>query len=361
MSLVYLECQGFRNLQNVSITPSPGLNIIYGENAAGKTSLLEAIFYISYGRSFRSRQSRDLIQHENDKLQLIAKFTNQQNHYQLGIERGSQQQVIRLNQKTIKTISELSALLPIICLHPDSHHLISAGPENRRQYMDWGVFHVEHGFIHAWRQYKKALSQRNAALRAQQATDMCQLWDTALCESSGKITKSRFDYLHNLEPYIQKLSKQLFPKHHLSLDYRQGWPEDVDFSAHLIASITKDREKGFTQYGPHRADIKIKLDGKSAQHSISRGQQKKLVALLKLAQLQYFNELTAQQAVVLYDDLPAELDAKNKDLILRLLSELDVQLFVTAVQKDQISPKGWSDSAMFHVEQGCVTFLSESD
>lgn len=359
MGLEHLECLGFRNLQNIHITPTPGLNIIYGENAAGKTSLLEAIFYISYGRSFRSSQNRDLIQYGSDKLQLIAKFTNQGHSYQLGIERSSQQQVIRLNQKNIKTISELSALLPVICLHPDSHHLISAGPENRRQYMDWGVFHVEHGFLHSWRQYKKTLSQRNAALRTQQAMDMCQLWDGALCESAKQIHQARCDYLQNLSPYIQKLAEQLFPKHQVSLDYRQGWPEDISFTEHLNKAILKDREKGFTQYGPHRADIKIKLDGKSAQHSISRGQQKKLLALLKLAQLQYFNESTGQQAVVLFDDLPAELDEDNRKLILNLLSRLDVQLFVTSVQKEQIPTSGWRSSAMFHVEQGCVTQLQD--
>ena len=354
MSLEYVEIHGVRNLHETRIKPSSGLNIIYGENAAGKTSLLEALFYISYGRSFRSSQSRDLIHYETDSLRLLARFKHQNNQYQLGIERSQQQQNIRLNQQTIKTLSELSALLPLICLHPDSHQLISAGPDNRRQYLDWGVFHVEHNFIHVWRQYKKALSQRNAALRMQQSIDLCQLWDKALCESAEKIYQVRSDYLQSLKPYLKSLAEKLFPGIDLSLDYRRGWSEDMDYAEYLQQSIFKDKEKGFTQYGVHRADIKIKLDGKSAQHSISRGQQKKLVALLKLAQLQYFNENTEQQAIVLYDDLPAELDAENNKLIMGLLSSLDIQLFVTAVNEEQISKQGWDQCAMFHVEQGCV-------
>ena len=354
MSLEYVEIYGVRNLQDTTITPVEGLNIFYGENAAGKTSLLEALFYISYGRSFRSSQNRDLIQYEKESLRLLAKFKHKDIQYQLGIERSRQTQHIRLNQHNIKTISELSALLPIICLHPDSHQLISAGPENRRQYMDWGVFHVEHDFIQLWRQYKKSLSQRNAAFRMQQSTQLCQLWDKTLCEAAEKISKIRLNYLQSLSPYIKNLSEQLFPNHNLSLAYRRGWPEDIDYDAYLKESINKDKEKGFTQYGVHRADIKIKLDGKSAQHSISRGQQKKLVALLKLAQLQYFNESTQQKAIVLFDDLPAELDTENNNLIMKLLSSLNLQLFVTSVNEKQISKQGWNQSAVFHVEQGSV-------
>jgi len=354
MSLEYVEIHGVRNLEKTIIKPASGLNIIYGENAAGKTSLLEAIFYISYGRSFRSSQNRDLIQYGCESLRLLARFKHQDNQYQLGIERSQQQQNIRLNQQRIKTLSELSALLPVICLHPDSHQLISAGPENRRQYMDWGVFHVEHDFIRIWRQYKKTLSQRNAALRTQQSIELCQLWDKPLCDSAEKISKVRSEYCQSLKPYLNVLAEQLFPGHILSLDYRRGWAEDVPYADYLQQSILKDKEKGFTQYGVHRADIKIKLDGKSAQHSISRGQQKKLVALLKFAQLQYFNEITKQQAIVLYDDLPAELDTENNNLIMQLLSSLNIQLFVTAVNKQQISTEAWKDYAMFHVEQGVV-------
>jgi len=353
MGLTSLEISDFRNLQSVKIHPDTGLNLIIGENAAGKTSLLESIFYLSYGRSFRSSQIKHLINHKKDFFRLICQLDDNTTH--IGLERNLKEQTLRVNRQSIKRISELSTLLPVLALHPDSHQLISAGPEHRRQFMDWGVFHVEHLFIDSWKKYKKALSQRNAALRLQQPDKLCSLWNTELIEHALIIEKYRLDYLNKINLLVDKLSEDLFPNHQISLVYKRGWPDNVNYKEYLISSLQKDKEKGYTQSGPHRADIKITVDGMSAQSSISRGQQKKLVCLLKIAQLTLFSKISERRCVLLFDDLPAELDDDNQNRLMLILSNLNIQLFITAIKADQINCQFWDKYKVFHVEHGLVT------
>ena len=353
MGLKSLEIQAFRNLKQVILIPDQEFNVITGSNAAGKTSLLESIFYLSFGRSFRNSQTKDLISYDHDFFRLISELDSSDTR--IGIERRLKDQTIRVNRQAINRLSHLSTLLPVLVLHPDSHQLISSGPDNRRQYLDWGVFHVEHSFIDSWKKYKKALSQRNAALRLRQSNKLCALWDSELVEHAFQIEKSRNKYLNKIISIIKELSNDLFPGHTIKLVHKRGWPEDIGFAENLYKNIDKDREKGFTQSGPHRADIKITVDGKSAQSSISRGQQKKLVSLLKIAQLRLFSEMSKQKCILLFDDLPAELDHENQIKILNILSKLNIQIFITAIRDDLIDYKPWKSHKVFHVEHGVVT------
>lgn len=357
MSLQRLEISHFRNLHSATLELDEGLNIITGENAAGKTSLLEAIFYLSYGRSFRSTNSRQLIQIAQPWFRLIAQLqhphTDQQ--HRIGIERQPDQQLIRVNKQPLKRMSELASLLPVLVLHPDSHQLISAGPEFRRQFMDWGVFHVEHQFINHWKSYKTALSQRNAALRSAQPARLCNLWNNELVSSAQQIEQQRLLYLQKLEPVIELLSAQLFPGYVIELQYKRGWPADIEFDEYLQRNLEKDREKGFTQSGPHRADIRILVNSLSAQTSISRGQQKALVALLKIAQLSVFSQSSDTPCILLYDDLPAELDQANQNKIMQILAGLNIQLVISAIEAHQIDCSGWSRYKVFHVEHGEIS------
>jgi len=353
MGLTSLELTHFRNLQSAQIEPDKGLNLIVGNNGAGKTSLLESIFYLSYGRSFRSSQIKHLITYEQDYFRLICNLDD--NTTRIGLERNLKDLTIRVNHQPVNSITELSTLLPVLVLHPDSHQLISAGPENRRQFMDWGVFHVEHQFIVSWKKYKKALNQRNASLRMHQSDKLCALWNIELIEHAQIIENYRLSYLNDINKLVEQLSIDLFPDQCISLTYKRGWPSDISFHDYLIESLYKDKEKGFTQSGPHRADIKITVDGMPAQTSVSRGQQKKLVCLLKIAQLTLFSKLSERRCVLLFDDLPAELDDDNQNKIMSILSELDIQLFISAINVDQISCQYWDKHKVFHVEHGVIS------
>ena len=339
-------------MQQVSIQPAAKLNIITGENAAGKTNLLESLHYLSFARSFRTAQTRDLIMYQQPFFRLIGKLQNPSSI--LGIQKSAQDQVIRINQQTVNRTADLSALFPVVAIHPDSHQLISAGPEYRRQYLDWGVFHVEHQYLQVWKDFRTALSQRNAALRNNQPDKLCCLWDQALVEAALSMERMRTDYLQKLSLSLDSLQPILFPGAELALDYRPGWHAEGGYAEYLRENLAKDKEKGFTQGGPHRADLRIRLDSKPVQTAISRGQQKKLVAMLKLAQMEVFGSHSDKTCVLLYDDLPAELDVENRNKLLQLLVKLPVQIFVSAIESDQLDLSGWQDMKMFHVEHGKV-------
>ena len=352
MYLRQLQITNFRNLKAIELEPVAGVNLITGKNASGKTSLLEAIYYISHVRSFRSQQVADLINRDASYLQLVAKIQHDQGEMPVGIRRSKARMQIRSNQQPVKRVADLAARFPVLAIHPDSYRLITGSPAERRQYLDWGVFHVEHGFFDIWQRYRKALAQRNAALRQKQAQKLCVLWDSEIEASANQIDSLRQRYFDKLVPYFKKLVTRFFTHQELEIEYKRGWSQEKLLSELLVQHFDKDRKQGFTYYGPHRAELVIRVQGQSAQTGISRGQQKLLVALLRLAQAQQFTTMKKQSCILLYDDLAAELDEQNRGLILNELASMQVQLFVTAIEAGQIDLTAWAQKKMFHVEQG---------
>ncbi len=353
MRLTQLQIKNFRNIEDSQLTPVQGVNLIIGDNASGKTSLLEAIYYLSHIRSFRTQHITDLIMRQTPYLQLVANIeTSEQNIIPFGIRRSRNKSEIRVNKQPVKRVSDIAAQFPVLAIHPDSYKLITGSPSERRQYLDWGVFHVEHGFFKAWQRFKKALSQRNASLKSKQKYEVCQIWNNEIHTTAHYIDKLRQQYFDKLRPYFNQLTKQFFADNLVEIEYKRGWSAERDLLELLEENLQKERMRGYTQYGPHRAEIIIKVNGQSAQTCISRGQQKLLVALMRLAQAMQFTEATNKTCVLLYDDLAAELDANHRILILSVLSKMNIQLFLTAIEPQQIDLSAWQIKKMFHVEHG---------
>ena len=353
MRLAQLQIKNFRNIKNTQFEPVQGVNLITGDNASGKTSLLEAIYYLSHVRSFRTQHISDLITRESPYLQLVASIeTNDQQIIPFGIRRSRNKSEIRINRQPVKRVSDIAAQFPVLAIHPDSYKLITGSPSQRRQYLDWGVFHVEHGFFQAWQRFKKALSQRNAALKSRQKFDVCQLWNNELNNTAHYIDQLRQQYFEKLNPYFYQLTKLFFVNDLVEIEYKRGWPAGKQLIDLLETNLQKERLKGYTYYGPHRAEVTIKVNGQSAQTCISRGQQKTLVALMRLAQAMQYTEFSKKSCVLLYDDLAAELDASHRNLILDALSSMNIQLFLTSIEEHQIDLSSWTVKKVFHVEHG---------
>ncbi len=359
MRLSQLQIKNFRNLEEIQLTPVQGVNLIFGDNASGKTSLLESIYYLSHIRSFRTQHVTDLILRESPYLQLVAQIeTPEHQIIPLGIRRSRNRSEIRVNKLPVKRVSDIAAQFPVLAIHPDSYKLITGSPSQRRQYLDWGVFHVEHGFFKAWQRFNKSLMQRNASLKSKQKFDVCRLWNNEIHNTAHHIDKLRQQYFEKLKPYFNDLTEQFFIPDIIHIEYKRGWPIDMDLSDLLEQNLQKDRLKGYTYYGPHRAEIIIKVNGRSAQTCISRGQQKTLVALMRLAQAMQFTDTTNTSCVLLYDDLAAELDVNHRTKILSVLSKMNIQLFLTAIEKKQIDLSAWQVKKMFHVEHGNLSTCS---
>jgi DNA replication and repair protein RecF len=353
MQLAHLRILDFRNLLDVDFTPCAGVNLITGLNASGKTSLLESIYYLSHLRSFRTPNLGDLINYKANRLSLVANAIDKaEQKIPIGIYRSKTELEVRANHRSIQRIADITAIFPVMAVHPDSYRLITGSPTERRAYIDWGVFHVEHGFFDAWQRYKRALTQRNAALRSGQKSSYCSLWDRELDQSAAYIDKLRSAYIEDLNPFIVRLIQMFFPHQTVRVEYKRGWKSGHSLIHVLHETLERDRVRGFTQHGPHRADLLIQIDGKSAQTGISRGQQKVLVALLKLAQIEQYTHSAAGHCILLYDDLPAELDESHRNGILAVLRQMPIQLFLTAIEPEQIDLDSWPDVRTFHVEQG---------
>ena len=354
MHLTQLDIRQVRNLSDVKIKPGQRCNYIYGDNASGKTSILEAIYLLSIARSFRTTHIKHVISHDHPSLQVFARLENNNaESTALGLERSAQKTRIRINGSDVKQVSVLSSLLPVQIINPDVHKLLEQGPKYRRQFIDWGVFHVEHDFLQSWQQYYRVLKQRNAALRKKQAKKAITLWDEQLIQFAKKITLSRESYLAGFLPIFDKYVEKLMGLS-VQISYQRGWTTELSFTETLNTSFEKDSFKGFTSLGPHRADLEISHNGILVQNCFSRGQQKLLVCAMRLAQISHLKKESKQQSILLVDDLAAELDIQHRQNLIELLVDTEAQLFVTATEQNSFVLPPEIESKMFHVEHGIL-------
>lgn len=327
MVLSSLEIHHFRNISHTKIVPSKEINIFYGENGSGKTSLLEAIYHLSLGRSFRTRYFDRVVQYGQERFSVFGDIAS----VPTGVERSRAGDVrIRINQADVYAASKLAANFPLQLINQDTYQLITAGPKIRRQFLDWGVFHVEHGFLANWKKMRRALKQRNAALRSNSRTAM--FWDTEFIEAAYVLDKQRKEYIYRYQPILMKLlSSLLFDSSAKpQIDFYSGWDQSKPLDEILQATLERDGQLGYTQYGAHRADLRIFIDKTPIEDVLSRGQQKLFVCAMRLAQgILLKNE--GKNCTFLIDDLPSELDAQRLKLFCTLLSELDAQIFITGI------------------------------
>lgn len=355
MFLTQLELQHFRHFDHYSLAPSPTCNVILGANGSGKSSILEAIYLLAMGRSFRNTQLSALIQHEAPAFQVVGHWQNDfERHIAIGFAKKRQHSGndIHVDGRAIHGLSELVRLVPLQLIHHESFHLLDAGPQSRREFLDWGVFHSEPCFYPAWQRYQRALKQRNAALKRQQALSELCLWDQELTLQADVIHQLRQAYLHALLPHFESLLAKLLPIDSLHIQYLPGWDVELSLQTILERHYARDRQLGYSQHGPHRADLKVKWHQHDADHVLSRGQQKLVSYALRLAQSQLLRDNCGKRVVLLIDDLPAELDAQKIDQAMQLLLDLRCQLFITAVD-DRLLLQACerASNQTFHVER----------
>ncbi len=352
MAICSLEVQHFRNLKDIHIRPQPGFNYIIGPNGSGKSSLLEAIYCLGRGKSFRTHKTNRLICEGCSSFTVLAHVKQLNRQFTIGMQRERGKSSIKLAGRYITRSSELTQAFPVAVLEPGLHRLIEEGPEYRRKFLDWGVFHVEHGFHQIWNNYRRALAQRNAALRSRSPRAAITNWDRELVQAACHLDQARQHYLKNLMNYVPAYSQKFGDLSAVRITYQQGWREGETYADYLATQYDSDRERGFTQFGPHRADLRIRIQGVDAREYLSRGQQKILVALLVLAQCEQMKTQNTS-VVVLVDDLPSELDMEKRNILMQSLKESGAQIFLTGTDTS-LFPLDNTAHGMFHVEQGKI-------
>lgn len=350
MHISKLVIHQFRNIASAELVLAPGFNGFYGHNGSGKTSLLEAIYYLAMAKSFRSHYSRYIIQDGSEAFTLFAQVESAES-FKLGLHKPRVgDMTMKYQEEAITTQGEWISKLPVLLCNHDTYQLLDAGPKVRRQFIDWGVFHVKHEFFRHWQIVQKALRQRNSALRAGLSEQDVQAWDQQLIASSLQITALRNDYLAALLPLFKEILGHFLDLAELKIDFYQGWPDDQDFASALKASYSRDRQQGYTRHGPQRADLRFVLGAHPAEEVLSRGQQKVFVAALKLAQGQLLRGMD-KPCLYLVDDLPSELDEIKQASLIKQLAKAATQVLVTGITRLCLDPLFVAYPAkMFHVK-----------
>ncbi|KZC16707.1 DNA recombination protein RecF [Rhodanobacter sp. FW510-R12] len=358
MRLEQLRVRGLRCLGEVGVALDPALNVFTGANGAGKTSVLEAVFLLSHARSFRSGAKEALLQRGASQLSIFAELRHADGRVgRVGLGRDGVRWEAKLDGANV-AIGQLVRECAVVCFEPGSHALIAGAAEERRRYLDWGVFHVEHEFLAGWRRYQRALKQRNSLLRS--ATpgddDLFAPWEIELAQSAQQIDQQRGAYLDLLKPKLLASIGGLLPElGALELRYRRGWPEEQDLARQLREQRGRDLARGHTTLGAHRADWSIAFEHAPLREHLSRGQEKLTALACMLAQAELYAEHRGEWPIVCLDDLASELDQAHQAAVVAQLAAARAQVLLTGTELPQ-ALQGLP-ARVFHVEQGELTRL----
>ncbi len=351
MTLRTIAISNFRCIEQTDLELDVRTTLIVGPNASGKTSLLEALFFLGRGRSFRTRRLANLIRKGSAEFQAVGRLFEGGLDTVAGV-RGSNEGVeARLAGRPVSSIGELARHFAPQVIDPEVHRLLEEGPARRRRFVDWGVFHVEHGFLDVWQRYQRALRQRNAALRQNLSDAAVDLWNADLLAAGTLLTDMRRRYLDRLSEPLREIGAALGLSPELRLE--AGWDSEQTFEVALDRARSRDRRLRATQTGPHRADITVMVAGERAKERVSRGQQKLLAAALILAQLRLQEVDHPGCGALLLDDPAAELDRENLRRLLSVVGGVESQVVVTALDPGiQGLPE---PCRLFHVKHGRVS------
>lgn len=336
MHITQLHVENFRNLASQVVPLSPKINLITGENGAGKTSLLEAIYFLGRQRSFRTSKPKDIIQQDKNYFRLIAKTTAPD--HQIGVERKLDGQHLgfqcRIDRQPQKSPAVLMKIIPTIAITAQSFQLIDAGPAVRRPFIDYGSLHFVGDFLTHWQGYQKALKNRNAALKQKMAKGVVDSFTPGLVTCGEQIHDIRKAYFAAFKPLLNKhLSALNFP-YTMTIRYAPGWNTEDSLSDSLHKHFDHDYRLSHTRFGPHRADMRFSVEGGNAENRLSRGQQKTLILALHLAQIELIGEYGLSTPLLIFDDIAAELDAERRNLTLDYLANLNCQMFFSTTESD---------------------------
>lgn len=360
MRLDSVQINNFRNIEDLSLSPNSKLNIFVGANGSGKSSILEAIHYLGFARSFRTIKHKNVIQRDKERFTVFAQVVSEQNIKKLGFSRAIDDScMVSVDGQRSKLAVDMVSHLPVQIFTPQSSDLVLGSPRLRRKYYDWLMFHVEHDFAQNYSNYRRCLLQLNAIYkRSLKFSDEVHnnYWLQNLVKFGEQLTEKRESLI--MGDFLQSLHKNLaefLPEFSFEISYYKGWEKGLSFSDSINKNFDKDKKNGFVGVGPHKSDLRIKVDGVLAQEILSRGQIRMLVAAMQIAQTQYLFERVGKSVVFLLDDIGAELDTIKQKLFIDSLLSTGSQLFVTAIDKMQLSYiSQYEDKKLFHVEQGQV-------
>lgn len=360
MQLTELRIKDLRCIQQAELHLAPGINLITGANGAGKTSAIEAIHLMGYGRSFRGRVRDGMIRSGANQIEVFIRWNeNRPGERHAGLLHTGNTWQAKLNGQSTTSLTELCAEIPIVTFEPGSHELIGGGAEHRRRYLDWGLFHVEQEFVQQWRRYARALKQRNSLLKTQATASLLDPWEREMATSGEIISRYRANYLEQLDSELSSTVAKYLPElGQAQMSFIPGWKRaELSLQDALTLSRQRDLQTGNTSVGPHRADWRVNYEKLPNRETLSRGQEKLTALACVMAQAENYAHQKNEWPVVCMDDLASELDLQHQEQVLSHLSASNAQVILTATESPKILQTGINTSSRFHVKHGAVEAL----
>lgn len=364
MTVKELSFENFRNLENNRIEPSPKVNVIYGENAQGKTNLLEAIWLFCGGHSFRGAKENEMIAFGKSYFRLSMLFDAGEREQSADIAFGRERKQIHINGVERASSSYLTEIFSAVVFSPEHLTLIKRGPNVRRRFLDAAICQHRVRYATLLAKYHQIINQRNALLKDiykhPELKETLTIWDDSLAVVGASILRERYDYLRELrEPamrYHQGISGE---REKLEIDYLPTARTEEDDSVEILreklgeafrASRHEDYGTGSTSIGPHRDDLDIRINGISARKFGSQGQQRSAVLSLKLSEAELLYQKNGERPIILLDDVLSELDGTRQDFLLNKVE--DYQVFVTCCEES--NKEQLKNGRIFYIENGVV-------
>jgi len=373
MSVAKLTTYNFRNLSSLAIDLHPNLNFFIGDNGSGKSSLLEAIFFLGHGKSFRTSKVEHLASYDTDNFVVSIKDIND---LQLGLSKnlGTGVTLIKINGERHARLSELAKNIAVQIVTPESFKLFFGGPKERRRFVELGMFHVKHDFSKQWREFNRVLKQRNACIRNGLDKSTFDYWTALFCQMSEEVAEIRSQYISALIEELPNWLEILLPNiaDKVTVQYLQGWPQKKTLIDALNDSHEREQSFGYSIYGAHKFDVKFLIAKHALESQLSRGQQKLFLLALTFAQAKLIGRVNRVKPILLIDDIGAELDSNSRQSLSNAMSNLDCQVVITAIEEGVLQPfindaKVTNNESndeikyhMFHVKHGGILPVNNS-
>lgn len=354
MNIDLLRVSNLRCFEQAELAPVRGINWLVGANGAGKTTILEAAYILSHGRTFRSGGRSTPRRHGARAYTIHAAVSCREASHRLGLSREDDHWQARLDGTDLATLGPLFAVCPVVCFGPESASLMLGAADERRGFLDWTVFHVEHDSLATWRRWRRALRQRNALLRDNAPDALFEPWERELGVVAQQIHQIRGTCIASLDPYITEEAHRLIPElGEAGLRYRAGWNEEEGLASQLAQSRASDRERGFTQAGAHRADWTLVFANIARREHLSRGQAKAAAMVCAMAQTRWLADRLGEYPLLCLDDPASELDRVHVDRVLAWLSDKAMQTWITTTEPPRADVLV-ANQAVFHVEHSGI-------
>ena len=323
---IYLE--NFRNYEKQEINLNENINVFYGNNAQGKTNILEALYYSALGRSFRTNKDSELIRFGKDssKIDILYEKNNRENEIEIVLNK-SEKKIVKINGIKINKSSELLGNLNIVIFSPDDILILKQSPSLRRKFLDILISQLKPNYVHVLSEYNKVLEQRNALLKSKNV-DTIDIWNEQLADLNEKIFNYRKYYIEKIQEKLLMIHPRVTnERENIKIVYKTKFEDREKFLNLLEKNLTFDLYKGYTGVGAHRDDFEIYINDNMLNIYGSQGQHRTVILSLKIAELEILKEQIGENPVLLLDDVTSELDLERIRLIFSKIQ--DYQVFIT--------------------------------